>query len=161
MHAGGGTDHITGILRVRDLDENSSHLLAGRSIPGKPGKRPRLAACWKGTKMSIAILEKLRSAENLPSLPVVALEVLRLARSETASAAEIARTIEHDPALASKVLKVANWPCSDVPPDLVGAAAMRILGLRTVKVMALTFSLTDLPAERETALTISSSGGVR
>jgi len=79
---------------------------------------------------------------ELPSLPVVALEVLRLARSETASAAEIARTIELDPALASKVLKVANWPCSDVPPDLVGAAAMRILGLRTVKVMALTFSLT-------------------
>lgn len=94
--------------------------------------------------MSVPILEKIRSTDNLPSLPVVALEVLRLTRSDNASAAEIAQAIEYDPALASKILKVANSSLFGMPRQISSLRqAMTILGLRTVKVMALTFSLAD------------------
>lgn len=92
--------------------------------------------------MTVSILEKIRSAENLPSLPLVAVEVLKLARSDKSSMADIARVIETDPALTSRILKVANSSLFGLPRQVSSVhQAMLVLGMRTVKVMALTFSL--------------------
>lgn len=102
--------------------------------------------------MPSGMLEKIRACDNLPSLPVVAVEVLKLVRSEDASAAEIARVIEHDPALASKLLKVANSAMFGMPRQICSVQqAMVVLGTRTVKVMALTFSLAEAVQGNERA----------
>ncbi|MBI4579425.1 MAG: GGDEF domain-containing protein [Planctomycetes bacterium] len=100
--------------------------------------------------MSSSILDKIRLAENLPSLPTVAVQVLQLTHGDGASVAEIARVIEHDPALTSKILKVANSSLFGMPRQISSLQqAVVILGLRTVKVMALTFSLVEASQGKE------------
>lgn len=100
--------------------------------------------------MSSSILEKIHLADNLPSLPTVAVQVLQLIHSENASVGEIAKVIEHDPALTSKILKVANSSLFGMPRQISSLQqAMVVLGLRTVKVMALTFSLVDAMQSKE------------
>ena len=47
-------------------------------------------------------------AENLPSPPTVAVEVLRLTKDENADVDELTTVLALDPALSAKVLKLAN-----------------------------------------------------
>jgi two-component system, cell cycle response regulator len=94
--------------------------------------------------MTNSILELICQADSLPSLPAVAVQVLQLTRSDDVSVAEIARVIENDPALTSKILKVANSSLFGMPRQICSLQqAMVVLGLRTIKVMALTFSLVE------------------
>lgn len=94
----------------------------------------------------------LARAESLPSPPTVAVEILRVTNDENASIESLAETISRDPVLAAKILKVANssmFRRGDEVTTLENAA-MR-LGLKTVKLMSLSFSLTnDLPRKIET-----------
>lgn len=92
----------------------------------------------------MTIIEKLTSAANLPSLPTVAIEVLRLAKSDDVSVDAIAKVVQNDPALSAKLLRVVNSPLFGVAREVASIRqAMVILGLRTVKVMALSFSLVE------------------
>jgi diguanylate cyclase (GGDEF)-like protein len=97
--------------------------------------------------MSAHVFEKelpaaLSRAESLPSLPAVALEVLRISQDEDASLDDMASCLSRDPALAAKLLKLAN-------SSLFGGGkavttlqrATLLLGMKTVKLMALSFSL--------------------
>jgi diguanylate cyclase (GGDEF)-like protein len=97
--------------------------------------------------MSAHLFEKelpsiLTRADNLPSLPAVALEVLRISQDEDASLDDLANCLARDPALAAKLLKLAN-------SSLFGGGkavttlqrATMLLGMKTVKLMALSFSL--------------------
>jgi len=84
----------------------------------------------------------LRRADNLPSLPAVALDVLRLSQDEDATLDAMAACLSRDPALAAKLLRLAN-------SSLFGGGkavttlqrATMLLGMKTVKMMALSFSL--------------------
>lgn len=94
--------------------------------------------------MSASLLEKICSADNLPSLPAAAIEVLQLTRAEDVEPEDIARVIQKDPALTAKILKVANSPMFGLSCEIGSVSrAIMLLGLRTVKVMALSFSLVD------------------
>ena len=94
--------------------------------------------------MSTELLQKIITADNLPSLPVVALEVLELTAADDVSVKDIAEVIQRDPALAAKILKVANSSMFGLSKKVSSLQqAMVILGLRTVKVMALSFALVD------------------
>jgi diguanylate cyclase (GGDEF)-like protein len=97
--------------------------------------------------MSAHVFEKelpavLSRAENLPSLPAVALEVLRISQDEDSTLDDMASCLARDPALAAKLLKLAN-------SSLFGGGkavttlqrATMLLGMKTVKLMALSFSL--------------------
>jgi two-component system, cell cycle response regulator len=94
--------------------------------------------------MSSPILDKIRSAENLPSLPTVAIQVLQMTHADDLSVADIARVIQNDPALTSKILRVVNSSLFGMSRKISSLQqAMVVLGLRTVKVMVLSFSLVD------------------
>ena len=94
--------------------------------------------------MGAEILERIRAIEELPSLPAVAVEVLRLTQSENASVAQIAQVIQRDPALTCKLLKTANSSLFGMPRTISSVQqAMMVLGLRTVKVLVLGFSLVE------------------
>lgn len=93
--------------------------------------------------------ESLTQAENLPSLPAVAMEVLRLSRDENAEFADYANVFNKDPALAVKLLRLANSPLFGLPRAVTDLKeATSVLGLRTVQITALGFSLVaGLPKE--------------
>jgi diguanylate cyclase (GGDEF)-like protein len=86
--------------------------------------------------------EELKSSGKLPSPSGVGLRILVLTRSEDCSLDEIARTLQADPALTGRVLKLANSALSSglSPATSVRDAGIR-LGLRTVCSVALGFSL--------------------
>ena len=60
--------------------------------------------------MHEAVMQKLKSANHLPSLPTVAIEVLRLAKSDDVKVDDIAKVVQNDPALSARILKVVNSP---------------------------------------------------
>jgi diguanylate cyclase (GGDEF)-like protein len=95
--------------------------------------------------MSVPILEKIRQAENLPSLPTVAIQVLKMTQSENMSVAHIATVIQKDPALTSKILRMANSSLFGMSRKISSLQqATVVLGLRTLKAIVLSFSLVDL-----------------
>ncbi len=97
--------------------------------------------------MSPHVFEKelpsaLARAENLPSLPAVALEVLRIAQDEDATLDDMASCLSRDPALAAKLLRLANSSLFGVSKEVTTLQrATMLLGMKTVKLMALSFSL--------------------
>jgi two-component system, cell cycle response regulator len=100
--------------------------------------------------MTAAILEKIRTAENLPSLPAVAVQVLKMTQADDVSVAEIARVIQQDPALTGRLLKIVNSSLFGMSRQISSLQqAMVVLGLRTVKVMILSFSLVDTMRARK------------
>ena len=88
------------------------------------------------------LFTQLKAARRLPSPAGTALRVLELSKRDDAEVREIADVIMSDPALSGRLLKFAN-------SSLVGAGrevasvrdAVLLLGLRTVKLTALGFSL--------------------
>lgn len=88
-------------------------------------------------------------AEDIPSPPTVATEVLMLTQRDDASFEDLAEVISNDPALASKILKLANSAAFSRGGEVssLEVAGMR-LGMKTLRLMALSFSLTEtLPRE--------------
>lgn len=92
--------------------------------------------------MSQEIVDRVLASPALPSMPGVALRVVELTQQEDVSVNEIVGVIRNDPALTAKLLQTANSPLFGLSRK-VGSLeqATVILGLRSVKVMALSFSL--------------------
>lgn len=83
-------------------------------------------------------------ADRLPTLPAVAIEVLELTRDPDVSIEDLSYTLARDPVLAAKMLRLANsslFRRGDPVTTLLDAAVR--LGLKTVKLMALSFTLAD------------------
>ncbi len=86
----------------------------------------------------------LLQAENLPSPPAVAVEVLRLTADESVGIDELAQVLSRDPALAAKLLKLSNSSLFRRGSEVASLErATMMLGIKTVKLMALSFSLTS------------------
>jgi diguanylate cyclase (GGDEF)-like protein len=95
-------------------------------------------------------LEQVRRADNLPSIPAVALEILRLAENPDATLKEMASAIEKDPAVTAKILKLVNSPLFGVSKKISSLdQAVGLLGRRTIKIMALSFSVVDVVRETD------------
>ncbi|NOX59699.1 MAG: GGDEF domain-containing protein [Planctomycetes bacterium] len=94
--------------------------------------------------MNTALLSSIVNSDTLPSMPAVALKVVELCREDDVDIQDVADAIAGDPALTARMLKAANSSMFGMSKK-VGTLqqAMVVLGLRTVKVMALGFSLTD------------------
>jgi diguanylate cyclase (GGDEF)-like protein len=93
--------------------------------------------------------EAIALADNLPSLPSVALEVLRLCRAPDTRLEELTAVIAYDPALVAKIVRVANSSLFSPSQEITTLSrATMMLGLRTVELMALTFSLVEAVPEK-------------
>jgi diguanylate cyclase (GGDEF)-like protein len=87
--------------------------------------------------------ERLRFCKTLPTIPAIAMHVIDLAGQPDGSLPEIARLIGYDPALAAKVLRVANSPLYGFRRKTDNLRqALNMLGLDAVITLALSFSLT-------------------
>jgi len=90
-----------------------------------------------------ALFEKLVKTRSLPTPSATALRVLELADQPNCSLVEVADVVSADPAISARILKFANSAqLAGGGPEVttIRHAVMR-LGLRAVKVTALSFSL--------------------
>ena len=94
--------------------------------------------------MKDSIRQKIDECTGLPSLPTVAVEVLRLARSTESDMKGLATVIEQDPALSGRVLKTVNssfygrsQKVTTIEQSLV------VMGLQSVRTLVLGFSLVE------------------
>jgi diguanylate cyclase (GGDEF)-like protein len=92
--------------------------------------------------MNHGLLAQIKGDPQLPSLPAVAVQVLELAKQSNATAAGVAKVISSDPALVAKVLKTVNSSFYGLSHQVSTINhAIVLLGMQTVKTLALGFSL--------------------
>jgi len=83
-------------------------------------------------------------AQQLHSPPEVACSLLRLTRNEDFDIQEVVECIERDPALTARILKIVNSSRYGLRERVTSVSrAFAYLGCRTVRVLALTFSIVD------------------
>lgn len=88
------------------------------------------------------LAQRLKAAARLPTPPGAALRILELTRKSDASMAEVADTLAADPALSVRLLKYANSALVGARREITTVReATVLLGMRTVRMMALSFSL--------------------
>jgi diguanylate cyclase (GGDEF)-like protein len=89
-------------------------------------------------------LDELKLLGNLPSPTGIGLSILKLTQREDFSIGELGRAIQADPALTGRIIRLANssFGSGAQPAATAMQAAMR-LGVRTVRNLALNFTLVD------------------
>ena len=82
------------------------------------------------------------TAADLPTIPVVAIKVMQLMESDTATAEELAKIVASDPAVAARVLKISNssfYGCRRQIQTL--SSAIVILGFSTLRSLVVAASV--------------------
>ncbi|MFO1428081.1 MAG: diguanylate cyclase [Steroidobacteraceae bacterium] len=93
-------------------------------------------------------IEELTREGRLPSPHGVAQQLMQLASREDVSAGELARTLQADPVLSGRLLRIANSAAASQgrPVVSIGDAVVRI-GFRSVRQLAVGFSLIEQHGE--------------
>ena len=97
------------------------------------------------------VLKKIYSKiDEIPTLPAVIPKLLSVMESDRTNASDIAKTISSDPALSSKILKVANSAYYGFSQEIFNLKlAMPLLGHNMVKSLALSIGvIQSLPSGR-------------
>ncbi len=94
-------------------------------------------------------INELSLTGSLPSLPTVALDVLRICQDPASDIGDLAEGLSRDPILAGRVLQMANSAYYNRGTEVTSLnRAAVMLGLRALKVLALGFTLAnELPSE--------------
>ena len=97
------------------------------------------------------ILERVLGTGSVPSISPLAVRLVELAADARSSAQDLADVIEQDPGLAARLLRLVNSPALRRSQDDIASItrAVVLLGLREVRIMALSISLRDtLPLKK-------------
>ncbi len=87
-----------------------------------------------------ALQSLLKGVATLPSLPAIAMRIIQEVKKDKSSLNELAQIISVDPALAAKILRVANSSFYALPYKVESIGrAVNILGLEALKNIALSF----------------------
>jgi HD-like signal output (HDOD) protein len=97
-----------------------------------------------GSELIEHLLDRLRAGYGLPPLSVVAVRLVERAADPDATAEEIAGIIDKDPALAVRLIRLANsaFLASKRPVTTLAQAVVR-MGFDRLRIMALSLSLRD------------------
>jgi len=88
--------------------------------------------------------ESLLSIKNLPSVPIIMMEVTKMLSSYKTSANELGRVISRDQALVAKILSVANSPLYGLPRRVSTIEfAIVILGFDHIKNIVIALSMIE------------------
>ena len=94
--------------------------------------------------------KKLEQCRQLPTIPSVAVKIIDISNDPDVSLAEVSSIISADPAIAAKIIKVANssiYANRRLMTNL--REALTILGINAVLTIALSFSLFKSLRENE------------
>ena len=109
------------------------------------------------TSTTASLFSQLKSSNRLPSPPGTALRVLELCRNDDTDVKEIADVVMADPALSGRLLRYANSSVVGASREVASVRdAVLYLGLRTVKLTALGFSLASGMESRCTGFSLKS-----
>jgi diguanylate cyclase (GGDEF)-like protein len=86
-------------------------------------------------------LQEIKALGDLPSPRGAALAVMRLTQKADVSVAELAHAVQTDPALVGRLIKAANALHNNTRPVAAVQDALILLGISTVRYLALSFSL--------------------
>jgi HD-like signal output (HDOD) protein len=91
----------------------------------------------------MGVLQSLLKIEELPSLPMIVVQIRRVIESGSSDARELATIIEHDPALAAKVLHTVNSAFFSPGKGRISSIQNAVvrLGFKTVESIALAIGL--------------------
>ena len=99
---------------------------------------------------SIVARERIENTPDIPTLPSVAAEILRVANNPMTSANDISAIIHKDQALTTKVLKLVNSAFYGFPGKIKTIQhAVVIIGFNKVKNIVMAASLFDLTKDKE------------
>jgi putative nucleotidyltransferase with HDIG domain len=87
----------------------------------------------------------IQTAGDLPAMPVVATKVMQLVEDENVTAAELAKIVASDPAVAARIMKISNSPlygCQRQNQTLPGA--IMLMGFNTLKSLVVAAYLKDV-----------------
>ena len=109
----------------------------GRSIVKGGAERNRVATAEE------AMREKVESVNDLPAMPGLAAEIIRIRNNPYAHAAELSAVIEQDPGLSAPVMRYASSPLYAYQGKIksVEQAIVRVLGMDFVEDLAFGLSL--------------------
>lgn len=97
------------------------------------------------------ILDRVLGTGSVPSISPLAVRLVELAADDCSSAQDLAGVIEQDPGLAARLLRLVNSPALRRSEDDITSIsrAVVLLGLREIRIMALSISLRDtLPLKK-------------
>lgn len=88
------------------------------------------------------LIEKLVASSNLPSLPSVAVKIINASKDPDIGLSEVATIISSDPAISSKILRIANSPLYSQRRAVNNLReALTLLGFNAALTISLSFSL--------------------
>jgi putative nucleotidyltransferase with HDIG domain len=143
-------------VKVRDkkiIENINGFSVAGIFFP--PLKKEDVLAKLTGTKVSQPEVKEKRDndimrakviakSENIPALPTLAQELMKLSRNDNAQMKDFVEKIKQDQGMSSKIVKIVNSPFYGLRKDVNSIdRATVLLGVSTVKNLALAVS-TDL-----------------
>ena len=97
--------------------------------------------------------------DELPTLPAILPKLLSIMESEKSNASHVADAISHDPALTSKILKVANSAYYGFQQEIFDLQkAVALLGFNMVKSLALSIGVIDTLPSNKKSPNFSSEG---
>ena len=92
--------------------------------------------------MQPGLRQKLETCKSLPSLPALAVHVLRLCQRENFDIADVARAIGSDAPLAAKVVALVNSPLFSLRQEVRTVShALVLLGVNSIRTIALSLAL--------------------
>ena len=90
----------------------------------------------------MSALQRILNSSSLPSLPTVAVNLLALTRDPASSTKVFVQTVQSDPAISAKILKLSNSSYLGIRSNVTTLQkAVTLLGTRSVTSMALAFSI--------------------
>src|SRR4051794_2464391 len=94
--------------------------------------------------MSASLHEQIIACKTLPTLPMAAIRLLEVLGNDMIDVQDISKIVSRDPALAARVLQMVNSPLYGVTHRISTLSqAVVLLGLQSVKMLALGFSLAN------------------
>ncbi len=88
------------------------------------------------------LFEKLETPRSLPTLPHILLKLIEACGKEDTSISDLAKIVEHDPALCAKILRMVNSAYYNLPQKVnTFNQALALLGSETIKNIALSASV--------------------
>ncbi len=96
--------------------------------------------------------------ENLPVLPTVVIEILKMYNSNNVNVRSLEKVIEKDPAMSAKVMKVAGSSIYAVKHVNTVNKALSVLGMNTIRSMALSLAVQQLVQDRKRKMSFDHQG---
>ncbi len=88
------------------------------------------------------LIKQLEASPNLPSLPAMAIKIIQAGKDPDISLRDVAKIIASDPAISTKLLKIANSPLYSQRRAIHNLReALTMLGINAALTIALSFSL--------------------